>query len=225
VTRRLRPALPQAVLALVLMLVALGCGRAEPQATLPATEQPQQQTPPATHPTATARAPTRTPTPPEPTPTSALSVLAGMGHLAFGSDRDGNPDLYIMRADGLGLTRITDSPALESSLSASPDGQRIAFDLNDGNFDIYTISRDGSGLSQVTDHLAWDLSPRWSSDGAEIVFASQRDPIAGYEGPPPEIYLMSDIGSRQTRVTRNFTSDTCPALSPDGQQIVFVYAF
>ena len=184
-----------------------------------ATLTPQQQTSPAIQVPSLSRQPTTTPLP-QLTPTSVLTVLAGSGHLAFASDRDGNTDIYTILADGSELTRITNSAEREFSLSASPDGKRIVFVYLDGKDDIYTISSDGSGFLRLTDTIARDTFPSWSPDGTEIIFSSNRDPVPDHEGPPPEIYLMADNGSDQTRVTRNTTSDTCPALSPDGQEII-----
>ena len=34
--------------------------------------------------------------------------------LAFVSDRHGSPDLFLLRADGTGLTRLTSSPGVET---------------------------------------------------------------------------------------------------------------
>ena len=203
-------------LALLAIMVLCACSTATPIAVPSPT--PQQQPSPSAQATKTSLPPTITPLPPQPTPTSVLSALVGLGHIAFVSDRDGSPDIYTMRADGSELTKITDSVAGEDDLSASPDGNRIAFVYLSS--DIYTINRDGSELSQLTNSTARDAFPSWSSDGANIIFSSDRDPIADYQGPPPEIYLMGDNGASQTRVTWNVTSEHCPSLSPDGQQIL-----
>ena len=40
--------------------------------------------------------------------------------IAFTSDRDGNSDIYVMDADGSGVTRLTDNPANDSSPAWSP---------------------------------------------------------------------------------------------------------
>jgi len=42
-------------------------------------------------------------------------------------DRDDNVDIYVMAADGTGLTRLTDDPASDAFPYWSPDGQRLAF--------------------------------------------------------------------------------------------------
>ncbi|MCH8993458.1 MAG: PD40 domain-containing protein, partial [Chloroflexi bacterium] len=49
------------------------------------------------------------------------------GRIAFASDRDGNSEVYIVNADGSGLTRLTDNLADDSQPTWSPDGTHIAF--------------------------------------------------------------------------------------------------
>ena len=47
--------------------------------------------------------------------------------IAFVSERDGNQEIYSMRADGRTPTNLTRSPAPDDSPVWSPDGERIAF--------------------------------------------------------------------------------------------------
>ena len=49
------------------------------------------------------------------------------GLLAFYSDRDGNPEIYTIRVDGSGLTRLTNDPAFDDSPAISPHGTQIIF--------------------------------------------------------------------------------------------------
>ena len=96
-------------------------------------------TPRPTHtlvpPTETTR-PTHTPTPLPPT------APARPARIAFTSDRYGNVDIYVMNADGTGVTRLTDHPSKDVSPAWSPDGKRIAFESDrDGNWEIYRHER------------------------------------------------------------------------------------
>ena len=49
------------------------------------------------------------------------------GTIAFYSDMAGNPDIYIIQADGSGLIQLTDDPAFDDSPDLSPDGMRVVF--------------------------------------------------------------------------------------------------
>jgi DNA-binding winged helix-turn-helix (wHTH) protein/dipeptidyl aminopeptidase/acylaminoacyl peptidase len=73
------------------------------------------------------------------------------------------------------LTRQTFGRGLQTDVTWSPDGQRIAFASNqDGNFDIW-VQRLGGEAVRITDSPADDTQPAWSPIGDEIVFHSERD--------------------------------------------------
>lgn len=67
--------------------------------------------------------------------------------IAFDSERDGNPEIYVMNADGSGQTNISNNPgARDSNPVWSPDGKKIAFSSErDGNYDIYVINTEVLG--------------------------------------------------------------------------------
>ena len=71
-----------------------------------------------TPPTATVPPPTLTVASPSATPTNTPTAHPApepglTGWLAFYSDRDGNPEIYPMNADGSGLARLTNDPAIQ----------------------------------------------------------------------------------------------------------------
>src|SRR5215208_2531616 len=162
------------------------------------------------------------------TTTNVVNVWAGTfpgpnGQIAFVSLTDGNDEIYVMNADGSGLTRLTDDPADDFNPSWSPDGEKIAFgsfrDSNEesNNEEIYVMSADdGSGLTRLTDDPAIDTFANWSPDGEKIAFTSDRD------NSIDEIYVMNaDDGSDVTRLTDNDADDLAPSWSPDGERIAF----
>jgi len=67
--------------------------------------------------------PTATPTPtstPTTAPTIETTPLGSGQWIAFWSERDGNPEIYKMRADGSQLTRLTNNPALDVGVAWGP---------------------------------------------------------------------------------------------------------
>lgn len=90
--------------------------------------------------------------------------------LVFDSDRNSNPELYVMPASGGEARQLTTDPAGDYSADWSPDGRRIVFhSLRNGNRDVYTVDADGTGLRRWTSSEDEELDPDWSPDGETIV--------------------------------------------------------
>lgn len=139
--------------------------------------------------------------------------------LAFVSQAGGNNEIYVVRTNGTGLTRLTNNTAVDIDPAWSADGTKLAFASNrDGNSEIYTMNSDGQNVLRLTNQSAADYQPTWSPDGSKIAFVSERDSHA-------EIYVMNAAdGSSQVRLTTDGvtpTPDGDPAWSPDGAKIAF----
>ena len=151
------------------------------------------------------------------------------GKIAFTSNRDGTPHIYLMNADGSDLTSLYSGTA--SNLAWSPDGSRIAYD---DYADIYVMNADGSGQTMLADYpsIAFDRSPSWSPDGTSIAFASEQRSWAeeDFLSKDSDIYVMGADGSDITRLTYDspetergeMSMDLSPAWSPDGDRIAFI---
>jgi TolB protein len=137
-------------------------------------------------------------------------------HIAYYAEQEGRGDLYVMRADGSGVRRVTNTAADEGSPAFAPDGQRLAFDADlAGNFDVYVMALDGSGRTRLTTDPARDVSPAWSPDGASIVFMSDR-----LSRPEFDVFRMRADGTGVERLTSSGTS-WFPQYSPDGARLAF----
>jgi Tol biopolymer transport system component len=150
-------------------------------------------------------------------------AFSGFQHCVFGVPGRCTSEIFMMNADGSGVTRLTNRPDTGSfSPSWSPDGRRITFQSTAFNFpgggvhsvDIFAIDADGSNPVRLTNDPGFAFAPRWSPDGTRIAFSSGRD---GDE----EIYVMNADGSNVERLTQNPGSDHFPAWSPDGLRIAF----
>ena len=91
-----------------------------------------------------------------------------------------NADIFLMRADGSGLRRLTRTQGTHDRLGEegqpdfSPDGKRIVFTSNrDGNVELYEIGVDGRNERRLTrTPRADEERPRYSGDGRRVVYAS-----------------------------------------------------
>src|SRR6266568_3992848 len=100
--------------------------------------------------------------------------------IAFVSDRDGNFEIYVMRADGSNQVNLSNNTALDGLPAWSPDGTKIAFSSDRdgpgqmyvGPFQIYVMNADGSGVTRLTHDSASDVEATWSPDGSKIAFVS-----------------------------------------------------
>jgi len=74
--------------------------------------------------------------------------------VVFQSTRDGQPEIYVMNADGSGQTRLTNNPAWDTAPAWSPDGTKIIFtSLRDDPMApaLYVMNADGTNQTRLTD--------------------------------------------------------------------------
>ena len=65
--------------------------------------------------------------------------------IAFISTHDGDPEIFVMNADGTGLKKLTDNTDVDAAPSWSPDGGKIVFTSDrGGSFELYRMNADGS---------------------------------------------------------------------------------
>ncbi|MDQ3823377.1 MAG: hypothetical protein M3321_09075, partial [Actinomycetota bacterium] len=90
-----------------------------------------------------------------------------------------NSDVFLLRADGSAMRRLTRSQGAhtrhgeESVPDFSPDGKRVVYTSNrDGNVELYSIGVDGRNERRLTrTPRADEDAPRFSADGKRILYA------------------------------------------------------
>jgi Tol biopolymer transport system component len=95
------------------------------------------------------------------------------GKIVFTSTRDGNPEIYVMSADGSNVVRLTNNRAYDDQPATSPDGSLVVFVSNrDGNHELYTVGVGGKNLRRLTDTPYSEIDPSFSPDGKWVVYTA-----------------------------------------------------
>jgi TolB protein len=72
--------------------------------------------------------------------------------------------VFLVRTDGSGLTRLTETPTWHGSLGSwSPDGTKLAIVASDRRATNIVVTDVGSGrVTPITRHDSWNRDPAWS---------------------------------------------------------------
>jgi len=132
-------------------------------------------------------------------------------------------EIYIMRADGSGQTRLTTTPGYDGGPFFNHDGSRIIwrrFDENGLIANVWSMQRDGSDQRQITDFGSMSWAPYEHPSGEYIFFASNK---LGFENF--ELFIVDSAGTKEpVRVTYTDGFDGLPVPSPDGRQLAWTSA-
>ncbi len=118
--------------------------------------------------------------------------------IAFVSDRSGSPQLYIIGADGTGLTKLQIGESyVDRPTWSPPPYNEIAFAARTGaGFDVKVFDFASGQIHALTFGEGTNESPAWSPNGRHLAFASKR---AGKW----QIFTVGRDGKNVRQITRS----------------------
>jgi hypothetical protein len=151
----------------------------------------------------------------------ALADIAPNGQIVFDEDLCCEYDIWVVNADGTGLTNLTNTPdTMEIDPTWSPDGTRLSFTrLGETGGDIWVMNADGGGQINLTNSEQSEFLADWSPDGAQLVFV--REVPGQVISTQFDIFTMNADGTNQVNITNADTDELEPAWSPVGDRIAF----
>jgi TolB protein len=134
------------------------------------------------------------------------------GRLVYDSRAGGNPDLWVMDADGKNQKQLTDDPHHERAAKGTPDGRYILFDSQRKSLGLWRINVDGSNARLLTTTPAF--TPAVSADSKWVLFDTFT--VGGFS-----IWRVPIDGGEASQVTHKYSLNA--RVSPDGKTIACVY--
>jgi len=132
----------------------------------------------------------------------AAPAISPDGHrICFSYRKDGRAQLYLINANGTGLTTLAKSLEVQSAASWSPDGRWVTVAANAGEGTrVFKIPADGGSPIRLRNTLSFN--PVWSPDNRFIVYSEQAGggtftvKTMTPDGAPLDVPAVTSLGAR-----------------------------
>jgi len=134
---------------------------------------------------------------------AAPAISPDGNRICFSYRKQGRAELYVINANGTGLTTLAKSIEVQSAASWSPDGKWVAVAANQGEGTrVFKVPLDGGRPVRLRDTLSFN--PVWSPDNRFIVYSEQPAGASGSfdvktmtaDGAPVVVPAVASLGSR-----------------------------
>ena len=150
----------------------------------------------------------------------------------FVSDRDGDPDIYLMNADGSDVRQLTNEPGYDGGPFFSPDGRWITYRtdrIKKDELHIHVMRADGSDDQALTDGTSVEWAPYWHPTKPWLIWTGA-DHSDQTVRPNYDLWLARYDEDASTgrlrfgppiRLTDHPSADVLPVFSPEGRHLLW----
>lgn len=140
----------------------------------------------------------------------------------FSQDPSSQMEIYIMRADGTEVKRLTHELGYDGGPFFSADGKKITwrrFTPNGASAEIWTMNVDGSEQKALTRLNAMSWAPFFHPSGDYLIFTTNKLGYSNFE-----LFIVDAEGKKDpVRVSYWDGFDGLPVFSPDGQRMAWTH--
>jgi serine/threonine protein kinase len=151
---------------------------------------------------------------------SSTPVGSGGGLIAFASDREGVPQVFLINADGSGVQQFTDTSDGACQPAWSPDGQQLLYISpcngkkdNYPNAVIYRADISGGTPFPLITKVGGVFDPQWTQAGISFTHLDDNR---------PSVWLADESGGNAVRVSRENSYDRQASWSPDAEKVAIL---
>ncbi len=144
-------------------------------------------------------------------------------------------DIFRVKKDGTGLTRLTDAPGYDAEGTVcGKDGSIVFTSVRDGDIELYRMDRDGKNVKRLTFEPGYDGGAFFNKDCTKIVWRASRPKpgpeldefkgllAKGLVRPSKlELYVANADGSDAHQVTYLNAASFAPFWFPNQERIIF----